>query len=99
MVGTTREVPGCGRAGRAERTGFRSGRKVSRAGEHAVRALLPRGDSPVSVSPRAVSRGGLQRPALPVFDLRQQTRWRKTESHAGDGFEPTVARGVEGDDG
>ena len=32
---------------------FDAGREISRAGEHALRALLPGGDSAVSVSPRA----------------------------------------------
>ena len=98
VVGLAREVSGRRAAGAAQRTGFRSRREVSRAGEHAVRALLPRGDSAVSVSSRAVSRGGLQWPALPVLDLRQQEGRREAEGDAGDGLERAVAGSVESDD-
>ena len=59
VVGAAPEVPGrC--AGDAARRGLlRSGRQVSRAGQHAVHALLPGGHPAVPVSPRAGAGGRL----------------------------------------
>src|SRR5262249_949130 len=87
VVGLAREVPGSDGTGAAQRTGLRSGCEVSRAGEYAVCALLPGGDSTVSVSPGVVPRSGIYGSALSVLDLRKQEGWREVESDACDGYE------------
>jgi peptidyl-dipeptidase A len=52
-------------------------REVSRAGEHAVRALFPRGHPPVPVSPRAVEDCQLHAAAEPLLDLREPEAGRR----------------------
>ena len=51
--------------------GFRSGRQVSRRGQRALRALFPRGHSPISVPSCALPPNRLQRPAASLLDLQQ----------------------------
>src|SRR6185295_622724 len=50
------------------------------------------------VSPRAVSRGGVQRSALPVLDLWKQEGWREAESYARDGYESAMAGSIKSND-
>ncbi len=53
--------------------------------------IFPSAHSPVSVPSRAVRSGRTEGTAQPLFDLRQQSRRRTAESHAGDGTEPSMA--------
>ena len=72
LVGPQAEVSGR-RAVRTPRRGvLRSRRQVSRAGEHALYALFPRGDPPVPVPSRARQGRRLHRAAASLLDLRQQ---------------------------
>ncbi len=95
LVGAAAEIPGRGAAGAAHRKGFRSGREVPRAGQRALHALLPRRHPAVPAPPRALPGRRAEGSAPPLLDLRQQGRRQALERHAGDGREPSLARGHE----
>ena len=91
MVGAAREVPGHPSAGRAHRSGLRSGREVPHPRQHAVHALLPVLHPAVPVPEGALRRGGLQGTAVGVLDLRQRGSrarssarcWRRVRANRG----------------
>ena len=85
VVGAAAEVPGRRAADAARRGVLRSGRQVSRAGQHAVHALLPRRHPAVPVPSRAGEGGRLHDAAAPLLDLREQGGRRAAERDAGDG--------------
>ncbi len=94
MVGAAQQVPGRLGAGRAVGERLRPGREVSRAGEHALHALLPRAHPPVPVLPRALSGGGPHGPPAPVLVLREQGSGREAQRDARARAIQAVARGA-----
>src|ERR1700730_15528557 len=79
MVGFKAQVPGNRSAGAAYRSGFRSGRKISRAGECAVYAVFSGAHSTIPVPARALSRSWILRAAAPLLSLWQQGGRRTVE--------------------
>ena len=71
LVGTAREISGHRAAVATQRRGFRSGREVSRRSERPLRPLFPCRNPAISVSPRAMPRSRLSRPAASLLDLQQ----------------------------
>ena len=85
LVGSAPEVPGRRAAVDARRGVLRSGRQVSRAGQHAVHALFPRRHPAVPVPSRAVEDRRLHDAAAPLLDLREQGGRPAAERDAVDG--------------
>src|SRR5215472_14456321 len=94
MVGAAKRVSRRRTSGGEDGGGLRSGGKIPRSGQCAVRAIFPGADFAVSVSSRAVQRGGNYRTAAPVLDLREQEGRRKVEPDAFDGAKQAMAGSV-----
>jgi peptidyl-dipeptidase A len=98
VVGPSSEVSGHCRADHAWGGVLRSGREVSRAEQHAIRAVFPRGGVAVPVPPRPGEDGRLHDRAPSLLDLRQQGSGRTPEEGAGHGCVKAVARGARSTD-
>ena len=93
LVGAAGALPGTAPGAAPQRGAVRPRRQVPRAGQHAVHALLRRPHPAVPVPPGAVRRGGVQRPAAPLLDLRERGGRPPAAHDAGDGREPPLAGG------
>ena len=91
VVGSAAEVSGRCAAVGARRGVLRSGREVSRAGQHAVHALLPRRHPAVPVPSRALEDRRLHDAAASLLDLREQGSGPAAERDAVDGAVAPVA--------
>src|ERR1700724_3020832 len=91
VVGIGSQIPGSRSAGGAYRSGFRSRCEISRARECAVHSLFSGADFAISVSARALPRGGVLRTAASLLDLWQQGSRRKIEQDALAGREQALA--------
>ena len=92
------EVSGSGASRASQRKRFRSRCEIPRRSQHSLCALFSGCDSAVPVSPRVVSRSGIQWSTLSVLNLWQQEGWREIENNAGDGLEQTLARSIKSAD-
>ena len=75
---------------------FRRRRQISRAGERALHALLPRADPAVPVLQGGLRHGRLARAAAPLLLLRQSRGRPAAERDAGDGRVAALARRARG---
>src|SRR5689334_115049 len=91
LVGSKIEISGRRTASSAQRGGFRSRRKVSRARQRALHALLPGFYLSVPVLSRVVQRGRIYRPAQPLHLLRFEGSRSEIQQDVGDGPEQAVA--------
>src|SRR5271170_8446051 len=98
LVGAARKISGREASRRAQRTGFRSRREISRGRKRSLCAVFSRGHSTVPVSPCAVQAIGIQSPTASLLDLQQQSSRRAPEQNAGNGSEPSLAGSARGDD-
>src|SRR6202453_579333 len=98
VVGIAREISGRQASRRAQRTGFRSRREISRRGERTLRPLFPRGHFAIPVSSRSLPPNRIQRPPASLLDLQQQGSRRAPEQNARNGPEPSLARSPRSND-
>ncbi len=98
MVGPQAEVPGRGAARPTLGDRFRSGREISRSGEHSVFTILSRRHPAVPVSPSALPGSGVLGAPARLLGLWEQAGWHQTLEHDEDGNQQAVARGIDGAD-
>src|ERR1700694_5176120 len=98
VVGVAPQISRRSASGFANRSRFRSRREISRRRQRSLHALFSGYNSAIPISPRALQRGQLHRPAKSLLDLRQQGSRSKTRENAGNGRKPPLARRPGGND-
>src|SRR6266849_1442945 len=94
LVGAARLLRGRDAPGGPGPDRLRPRGQVPRCGERAVHAVLPRAGARVSVLPRAVPGGRVERPPVPVLLLWKQGGWAAARRDARARRQPPVARGT-----